>query len=449
MKTKVAGITITALLLGLLTACAGGGNTPGGNGDQTGNDGGGATAPIGSQTSSNGDAGQEEVKLTMSIWSEARIETYQALAEEYKALHPHVSVEVISIPFADYQQKVSIMAVSNTAPDIAWLAERMAPQFLKNGQLMDISSFVQDDPEYDFEDIIPNTLEIFQHDGGLYGIPFSTPPHVIFYNKTMFENKGLKTPMELYEEGNWTYEELYKTAEALSDPNQGVFGATFGVNTKLWSDYLFGIVWAMGGDVFNEDMSAFTLNSDIGVQALNAYKQLLDSRSHPSIGSQITFDGGKLGMSLENVTNTSKYRDKVDFDWDIAPVPTGSGGHPVALGFAGYSVFESERQDEAAKFLSFLTNKENAAKIANFFVPQRKSILDSDEYLNLYAHPSAETMKVAAYDRMDNGRIRPGHPNWVQIDEQIATNFDAFLTGVISAEEALQYMEQAVNPLLK
>jgi multiple sugar transport system substrate-binding protein len=443
MTKKWVGITVMIMLVSLLAACAGGeSNSGGGNGE-------GASSGNEAKSNTDGSAPKKDVKLTMSVWSEARVETYQALAEEYKALNPHVSVEVMSIPFADYQQKLSIMAASKTAPDIAWLAERMAPQFLKNDQLLDISSYVQDDPDYDFADIIPSTLEIFQHNGGLYGIPFSTPPHVIFYNKTMFESKGLKTPLELFNEGNWTYEELQKTAAALSDPNQGVFGATFGVNTKLWSDYLFGIVWAMGGEVFNEDMSAFTLNSEIGVNVLNYYKQLLESRSHPSIGSQITFDGGKLGMSLENVTNTSKYRDKVDFDWDIAPVPTGAGGHPVALGFAGYSVFKSEQQEEAAKFIKFLTNKENASTIADFFVPQRKSILNSDDYLNLYAHPSAETMKVAAYDRMDNGRIRPGHPNWVQIDEQIAANFDAFLTGIITAEEALKLMEQAVNPLLK
>jgi len=427
---------------GLLAAC--GGNTSTSSSE-------GITSPEKSAAPVQSAAPEEKkpVKLTMTVWSDARIATYQELAEAYKKLNPNVSVEVISIPFADYQQKLSVMVASNTAPDIAWLAERMVPQFLQNGQLADISETVKGDATYELADIVPSTLNIFQSGNELYGIPFSTPPQVIFYNKTLFAAKGQKTPMEWYKEGKWTYDQFTATAAALSDPANGVFGSTFGVNPKLWSDYLFGLVWGMGGEVFDEKMTTFEMNSSVGVKALNYYKNLLDTKSHPSIGAQIAFDGGQLGMSLENVTNTTKYRDKVNFEWDIAPMPSGEGGLIVPLGFAGYSVFKSDKQDEAANFLKFLTNQENATKIAAFYVPQRKSILYSDAYLNQFPQPSAETMKIAAYDLMDKGRVRPGHVNWVQIDEQIGLNFEAFLTGAISAEDALGRMEKAVNPLLK
>jgi multiple sugar transport system substrate-binding protein len=443
---KLLGSTMLFLLMGVsLVAC--GGNT------QEGQAGDGKSNPTSTTSPSQpvkkeGDD-KKPVKLTMTIWGDTRIGTYQERAAAYKKINPHVDIEVIGIPFADYQQKLSIMVASKTAPDIAWLAERMVPQFLGNGQLADISEYVKNDAEYDFADIIPSTLEIFKSSNGLYGIPFSTPPQVIFYNKSLFTAKNQKTPMELYKDGKWTYDQFKQTATALSDPNSGVFGSTFGVNTKLWSDYMFGLVWGMGGEVFDEKLTQFKMNTPAGIKALNYYKSLIDTKSHPSIGSQITFDGGKLAMSLENVTNTTKYRDKVNFEWDIAPMPSGDGGLVVPLGFAGYSVFKSDKQKEAASFLKFLTNKENSVIISDFFVPQRKSILYSNEYLNKFAQPSPETMKIAAYDLMNKGRIRPGHSNWVQIDEQIATNFEAFLTGAIPADEALKRMEKSVNPLLK
>ncbi len=439
----------TMLMGGLLAACGGNASNEASGGKASPSAPAAASSPSTAPSPSAAPEEKKPVKLTMTVWSEPRIATYQELAEQYKLQNPHVSVEVISIPFADYQQKLSVMVASGTAPDIAWLAERMVPQFLQNDQLADISEALKNDADYDFVDFIPSTLNIFQSGNGLYGIPFSTPPQVIFYNKTLFAAKGQKTPMEWFKEGKWTYDQFQQTAAALSDPANGVFGSTFGVNTKLWSDYLFGLVWGMGGEVFDDKLTTFLMNSPAGVKALQYYKNLLDTKSHPSIGAQISFDGGKLGMSLENVTNTTKYRDKVEFEWDIAPMPSGDGGLVVPLGFAGYSVFKSDKQMEAADFLKFLTNKENAMKIANFFVPQRKSILYSNEYLTKFAHPSQETLKISAYDQMSNGRIRPGHVNWVQIDEQIALNFEAFLTGVISAEDALSKMEKAVNPLLK
>src|SRR5690606_6976942 len=153
------------------------------------------------------------------IWgNDAHKAMYEELVAEFKQTNSHIDVEIITIPFADYQQKLSIMLASKTAPDIGWLAERMIPQFLESNQLVDIAASVKGDPEYQFADVYPSTLDIFTKGDKLYGIPFSTPPILIYYNKSLFEEKGLKTPTQLYTEGNWTYEEFLKAAKEISNP---------------------------------------------------------------------------------------------------------------------------------------------------------------------------------------------------------------------------------------
>ena len=96
--------------------------------------------------------------------------------------------------------------------DIAWVSERMVPQFMANDILADVTDIVQDEA-FDIDDIIPSTLELFRQDDKLYGLPFSTPPSVVFYNEDLFKQAGLSTPNELAEKGEWTWEKFEEAAK--------------------------------------------------------------------------------------------------------------------------------------------------------------------------------------------------------------------------------------------
>lgn len=193
---------------------------------------------------------QEPVKLKFSIWgNDAQKAMVEGLVDEYELLHPGMEVEIMTIPFADYQQKLSIMLASRTAPDAGWLAERMIPQLLESGQLVDIAAEVKEDNGYNFADIYPSTLDIFKREDRVYGIPFSTPPVLIYYNKDLFLEKGLKTPTELYKEGKWNYEEFLKAARSLTDPQRGIYGVKLVRDWNNWSDALLPLFWSHGAEL--------------------------------------------------------------------------------------------------------------------------------------------------------------------------------------------------------
>src|SRR5690606_5721839 len=107
------------------------------------------------------------------------------IKEGFTSKHPHVSVEILLIPFDQYQQKLSIMLASKTAPDLTWLAERMIPQFVSSNQLVDISA-IKSDADYNFDDLFESSMDIYKDGDKLYGVPFTNPPKVLFYNKTLF-----------------------------------------------------------------------------------------------------------------------------------------------------------------------------------------------------------------------------------------------------------------------
>ncbi len=441
MKKLSLSMALIMLLVGILSACGGSNSSE-------------APKNKENQGAAENEKGEEEDKpitLKLAIWgSESHVQMYNDIAAEYKKIKPNITVDVVIVPWADYQQKLSIMVASKTAPDIAWVAERMVPQFMEAGHIIDISK-IAEDSAYQMDDFITSTLASFQKDGKLYGIPFSTPPLVTFYNKTLFEKHGLKTPMELYEAGNWNYEELAKAAKTISNPNEGVYGVQFMQASSGWMDNYVQALWAAGTDVLSEDGTEFAMNTPGAAKAFDYLKELLDSRAHTSLGEQLTFETGKLGMKLENVTRVSAYNaNATDFDWDIAPLPDGEQPVPTPLGLAGYSIFKgSKHEEEAMEFLKYISSGDSAMRVAEFFVPQRKSVLYSDQYLNQAPHPSAETLKIAAYDRMEDGQFRPGHPNWVRIDEQVVIYLDNFFTGSMTAAEALEEMQKKIQPLLK
>ncbi|MEI2398528.1 MULTISPECIES: sugar ABC transporter substrate-binding protein [Paenibacillus] len=394
---------------------------------------------------------QEPVKLKFSIWgNDAQKAMVEGLVDEYEQLHPGMEVEIMTIPFADYQQKLSIMLASRTAPDAGWLAERMIPQLLESGQLVDIAAEVKEDPGYNYADIYPSTLDIFKREDRLYGIPFSTPPVLIYYNKDLFLEKGLKTPTELYKEGKWNYEEFLKAARSLTDSQQGIYGVKLVRDWNNWSDALLPLFWSHGAELFDSSATAFALNSPAGREALQLYSDMMfKDKVHPLPGDELTFDSGRIGMYTDRYSYTSKARAVTDFDWDIAPMPAGVKGTGTSLGYAGVSVFETRHPAEAAEFLKFITSAEAMSVTAQYFVPSRKSVLESDVFLRAASKPSPESIQLAVLDQIADARIAPGHKNWQQIDTKIQRLLDGLYTQSSTVDGLLGQMEVEVGPLMK
>ncbi|MEH7386025.1 sugar ABC transporter substrate-binding protein [Bacillus sp. JJ1521] len=390
----------------------------------------------------------KQVELTFMMWgSEAHQEVYNKLIAKFNETHPNIKVKMESVPFPDYQQKITVLAAGRELPDVGWVAERMVPQFMENDLLEDVSSF-KDDAEYNMDDFFPSTLDLFKKDDQLLGIPFSTPPSVIFYNEDLFVNAGEKTPNEHAEAGTWTWEQFEKSAKAISA--DGVYGANFFRDWNTWIT-LLSHTWANGGDLFNKGQTEFTWNSPQGVETFKMLDRMMFAdASHPKAGEQVSFESGKIGMFFDVYSYVSAARNVQDFKWDIAPLPEGPEGRFPMLGQAGYGLFKgSKHPDEAKELLKFFTSQEGITATSTFFVPPRESVLSSDEFVNQPNNPPVESIQRAVIDEMDNARLQAGHIEWQKIDNAIQFGFDELFGQLKEPEDILKTMEEKINPLLK
>ncbi|WP_284645056.1 ABC transporter substrate-binding protein [Paenibacillus silviterrae] len=404
------------------------------------------------ETSGTVDKAKKDITLKLSIWGDDnRKRVFEDLGKKFTEKHPNIKVEVMLIPYAEYPKKMSIMVASRTVPDVAWLYDAIIPQMRDSDQLLDLS-VLSKDAAYDLNDIYASNMDIYRKNGKLYGIPFSAGPKVLFYNKKLFKEKGLKTPNELAKEGKWTYDELIKTAKALTDPAKGIYGVKFGDGSN-WKDALTDTIWSFGADIFNEDGSKFLLNSPEGEKVFQMYDDMMfKDLIHPKPGDQLPFESGKIGMYRGTFSYSASARKAEGLEFDIAPMPKGpKADAPFYNGVSGYSVMkDSEHHAEAIELLKFFTDKEGIKALQSTFPPTRKSVLESAEFANLNAQPSAEGIKLAmSQPMMAGGRVIPTPTNWQQIDSKMQSMLDMLYTRNASVKQMLERMEKEVTPLLK
>jgi multiple sugar transport system substrate-binding protein len=410
-----------------------------------------STAPAGSKEADTTKAPAKNVKLSFSIWgTEEQKKMYEDMIANYRKTKPNVSVEIMIIPSADYLQKMSVMFASKTAPDLIWMLERGIPQFLEADQMVDISA-IKSDAAFDMSDIIPSSLELVTKNDKLYGVAFSTPPNMIYYNKTLFKEKNLKTPTELYKEGNWTYDEMNKAAIAISQPDKGIYGVNLvrpGGWGRSWLESLQTLVWAYGSDFFTKDGKKVALNTPQGQQALQFFSDsMFKTKVHPKPGDQTGFESGKIGMQQDLLSYMGKAKAIKDFEWDIAPMPKAAGGQGTTLGYAAYMVPKGNANTaEAIELVKFLSNKENTTIASQYFVPSRKSVLNSENFLK--QGPSPESMKMAVIDQIAGGRVRQGFVNFQKIDDKMKLHFDAIYSQSGTIPEIFKKLETDVNAIL-
>lgn len=239
-------------------------------------------------------------KLTVLIWgSSSSKQCYDdAVAKCWTPKYPDVPVDVILVPSGDYTQKLLTMVATDTAPDIMWVSDSYFWFWYTNGYLTDLSSIAAD-PEYDYTDFVEGQRAMYEVDGVPYAFPFSSPPQVMLYNKTLFEKAGLETPNELYEKGEWTADAMFDAAIKLADPANGVYGINFTrtANWTGWGTFLYPVVRAYGGNLWSSDFSTVLLNSEESIKGLEKWGELMFTyNAHPQPGDAADFFAGKCAM---------------------------------------------------------------------------------------------------------------------------------------------------------
>ncbi|MDL2229203.1 sugar ABC transporter substrate-binding protein [Treponema sp. OttesenSCG-928-L16] len=366
------------------------------------------------------------------------------------------NVEMIITPLSDYDQKMATMIAGNSAPDVYWVAEYAVPQYYEQGLLLDLSEFMND-KEWDWADFITGQQNHYLYGGKLMGVPFSGQQLVMFYNKTMFQKAGLKTPTELLKDGQWTVEAMLDAAVKLSDSANGVFGIDFTRNGDWanWDVSLTPVTRLFGGKSWTEDYKKIEINSPASVKGLQAFYDLIfTNKSHPMPGTKIDFKGGKLAMSPD-LFNMVRTFENLDFEWDAVPMPYNINGTSTGWsGSAGYAVYPKGRNIPLAKeYVKHITSKWGIAELMHVFGPTRYSVVTSSNYKNgnngQFVRPSPESFdRLFNVDVLAAIPVKQPHPKYAQVSQAITVNLEAMYTGAVTPKAAADAMAREMQPFM-
>lgn len=449
MKKVISLALALTLILALLAGC-GGGNS------DSGNAGGGSPSTSGGDTA-GGSSGKTE--LTIAIWGdEARAAAYQeTLAPFCEANNCTVKIELV--PIGDFFDKLASQLGAGTAPDVFWLADAKEATFITGGWCADLKPALTGDADYNFDDFYPDAINSTDYgDGGIYGVPFSFGTRAIFYNRTIFENCGVKTPAECVADGTWTYETMLDLASQITKADASKIGL------KLWCvgqetngvQNFADMLLAYGANLVNDATTAFTLDSENGLKVTQmVYDAMYTNGGHAKPGDTTAFVSGNIAMARETYSYmTTMVNGGVDFQWDVVPQPYGSEGSN-GKAYTGYAYWcandTSPNRDLAVELVKFITSSENLLEWSSTFMSPRTSVMDSDKIINLgEGFPSPENIKAAFVDPISERGLFAyrGTSDWTLLQNAVEQSYEMIWAGAYSVEDGVAAMKDAVEPYL-
>src|SRR5699024_7857299 len=127
------------------------------------------------------------------------------------------SVKVESFNLAELNTLMTTQIQAGEAPDVSWLPVESSLEYIRAGALVDLSETIASTPDFDLPDFIPSLMERWTDGDAIYGVPFSTGPLVMYFNKDLYAEAGVKDPSQLIADGNWTWESFRETSKEVTD----------------------------------------------------------------------------------------------------------------------------------------------------------------------------------------------------------------------------------------
>ena len=408
--------------------------------------------------------GQDEKTIYVSVVGNPQMEDIAQLTPELFTAETGINVEYTILEEQTLREIVTRdVGAGGQQFDVVMIGMFEAPQFGRNGWLVDLNQYAMDDAEYMVDDIIPAVRDGLSYDGGLYAAPFYAESSFVMYRQDLLEAAGQTMPEAP------TWDELAEIARAVDSdevagiclrgkPGWGDLGAAF--TTVLNT---FGGTWWLAGE--NDTIGAAQIDQPEFKEALQFYVDLVndageDDASNASFNECLNlYLEGKVAMWYDATVAASL------LEANDSPVK-GLNGYALAptkvtdtsgwLWAWALAIPENAPDKDAAwEYLSWATGPAYFAQAAAALpggwavVPPgtRQSLYDTPEYQEAaaaFAQPTVDAMLAAP---INNPGVDPrpglpgvqfvGVPQFQDVGTRCTEEFSAAIAGSKSVDDAL------------
>ena len=353
---------------------------------------------------------QSEVKILKEIINDFEKET-------------NLKVEFIHIP-QNYFQKLHLLFASNADLDVVFLNNQYAKTYINANLLMDLTQYIN---KTDFYDV---ATKAFEDNEKIYAFPRDISNLVLFVNKDILKKQNVK-----YKEKINSLNELKEYANKLT------FDDTFGINSEENSLFWLYYLAANGGGVLSDDEQKVIINKKESIEAINFYANLINkdnvAPTKAQIGSMTTaqmFINSKLSMYLGGRWLIPKFRETINFDWDIIEFPS-TEKNRVYIDASGWSISKnSKNKENAIKLVQFLSSKNAIDKFveSGLITPARKSSAKAYFEFDKNKNPKHSHIFI---DMLNCAKPTPINKNYNKINDILNEEIQKVLSGEQTAEQ--------------
>ena len=398
-------------------------------------------------TDSKPEAGPVELRMTVWSANEAHLKLFNDIAAEYKQSHPDVSVKFDPIPFDSYTTTITTQIAGDNGPDLAWILEGSAPDFVDSGALVPLDDTLNKTDGYDLDDVTAAATKLWKHDDKLFAYPFSTSPFGVFVNTDLLKRAGQASPAELVAQGKWNWDTAFAEAAAVNAKTGKAGLVVRDFDYKTW-DNLASVWTGWGARAWSEDGKTCTFDAPEMVDAMTAlHKAIFVDKAMPGPGVAADFFTGESAMTITQISRASLLTKS--FGWDLVPLPTGPKGKYAVVGQAGLGVLKKSKHTEAATdFLAFFTNPANSAKLAQYFPPARKSQLTAAGLAKGNPLLKPAQLQSVVVDGIATGVVKPSHTGAAELSQLVRAALDPLWKPGANVKAVLDGVCTAIDPQL-
>lgn len=362
--------------------------------------------------------------IVLKFWdnqqTESGLSQYQEEAvKSFEAENPGIKVEVTTIPYPEYQQRLLTAVQGGNAPDVSTVDQIWVAAFAAAGAIEPLDELAKG-AGVTADTFFPGAWASANYDGKLWGIPFNVDVwQFSFYNDDLLKAAGVD-PASIA-----TFEGLKAAGEKLTDAANGKFGiglfAHKGEDTVVVLD---SFIFSNGGKVLNDDGSC-GLTSDASVGAL-AYLQSLAPYAPAGMANASSGDmrelflNGSLAIEFWPALEQPTLQ-KSNLNWDFVNGTAPEGKTPIGT-YGGWNLVmyaNSPNKEAAWKFIQFLTREDVNGKVVDLIPANVKA---ADAFLKENRKGPDRIM-----EHLSNAEPRPLSPRYLEVsDIQVTLAQDVF-----------------------
>lgn len=413
-----------------------------------------ATMLTGCGDGSNGKSGSGDVTLKWAIWDESTTQYWGDIKKAYEDSHPGVTIEMVDLGSSDYMT-VLATELSGEGSDFDVVTIKDVPGYatlVQKGSVLALDDYISKD-KVDLSKYAGATDQVLV-DGKLYELPFRNDFWVLYYNKDLFDAKGVAYPTN-----DMTWDEYDLLARQMTDTTFG--SQVYGGHYHTWRSCI-GLMSVLDGKHTildgNYDFMKPYYDMVLAQEADGVVRKYSDLKTE-GLHYSAAFSGGDVAMMNQGswfiatlMTNikSGEYDSSLCGNWGIVKYPHAEGVEPGStLGtITGLSVTTvSDTPDEAWEFVKWVSGEEGAAVMAssgNFPAIMTDEVKKA--ITSLEGFPQDEASK-AALDVSNLYLEVPYAPNVSEINSVLDSYHGSIMTGEMSVDDGIKAMNEEVQKI--